>query len=115
MLLLSPTPQLVPQVFSTSREQPSPRAGWGEDPPSLQWLDSQAFGLPPGRVPSLPFQDAQSHTETRFLLNMFLISEERQGRRASISCIHGGYYSRSQGHRAWQRGTSSHRHWPQLP
>lgn len=33
---------------------------------------------------------AQSHTQTRFLLNMFLISEERQGGRASISFIHGG-------------------------
>lgn len=43
MLLLSLTPQLVPQVFSTSREQSSPRARWGESPPSQQRLDSQAY------------------------------------------------------------------------
>lgn len=54
MLLLSPDPQLVPQAFFTSREHPAQGPG-GEDPP-LQGLDSHALGLPPGRVPSLPFQ-----------------------------------------------------------
>lgn len=84
MPLLSPDPQLAPQAFSTSREHAAQGPGGEGGPTPLQGQST----IP--ALPEAPCLGAQSHTETRFLLNMFLISEERQGGRASISCIHGG-------------------------
>lgn len=97
MLLLSPTgssslPPLVrtPQPKGQVGERAHPPCK-GYIPTPLAYHQAECHPCPSREAPCL---GAQSHTETRFLLNMFLISEEEQDGRASISCIHGGCYSR---------------------
>lgn len=84
--LLKPSPLV-------ENTQPKGQGGRAHLPPArarlpCPWPTTRQSTIP--ALPEAPCLGAQSHTETRFLLNMFLISEERQGGRASISCIHGG-------------------------
>lgn len=108
MLLLSPTSQSKGQVGRGPTWAHPPCKGYTPKPLACHQAEYHPC---PSEAPCV---GAQSHTETRFLLNMFLISEERQGGRAASPAFMVGVTAGGQG-QARQRGTSSHGHWPQLP
>lgn len=73
---------LFPQAPSWFLSLPSPAPDLvGKGPPSLQRLDLHGLGLPPFQKPMLGFPEP--HRDLLSSLNMFVISEERQGESTS--------------------------------